>query len=283
MKIRSYTFIAATFVALAIHHRSHAQSSALYIDSTGKVGIGTQNPTQALDVRGNVSVNGTHIIYNSQDAVLNWGNNYTGTLYLRTLKKTGDNNAFSDVVNIRVPAFDKCNVTVKGSVEAEEIKDNTGYVTPKRGIIAYSPDRAVNDLFDASGKGKPGTAVQGWAICNGSNGTPDLRGRFVVGASPDGSMNSTSQQLTSYKVTDTGGEERHKLSIDEMPKHHHPMKGIVWNEYAKNTGICTGDRFYLKDDQNNTDLKWSKMGEQGGDAAHENRPPYYALLYIMKL
>ena len=34
----------------------------------------------------------------------------------------------------------------------------------------------------------------GWALCNGSNGTPDLRGRFLVGAGG------------SYAVGDTGGD-----------------------------------------------------------------------------
>ena len=48
-----------------------------------------------------------------------------------------------------------------------------------------------------------------WALCNGSNGTPDLSGKFVLGMS------------ASHSIGQTGGEEIHTLSIDEMPAHTH--------------------------------------------------------------
>lgn len=42
----------------------------------------------------------------------------------------------------------------------------------------------------------------GWALCNGENGTPDLRDRFIVGAG------------NTYTVGDTGGENAVTLTID---------------------------------------------------------------------
>ena len=48
-----------------------------------------------------------------------------------------------------------------------------------------------------------------WHLCDGTNGTPDLRDRFVVGAGSD------------YSVGDTGGEAEHTLTIGEMPRHNH--------------------------------------------------------------
>ncbi len=49
----------------------------------------------------------------------------------------------------------------------------------------------------------------GWALCDGQNGTPDLRDRFIVGAG------------NSYDVGDTGGEERVTLSSSQIPRHRH--------------------------------------------------------------
>ena len=50
---------------------------------------------------------------------------------------------------------------------------------------------------------------QGWALCDGTNGTPDLRGRFILGA-------GQGTGLTERKLKDNGGEEMHTLTIDEI-------------------------------------------------------------------
>jgi len=55
-----------------------------------------------------------------------------------------------------------------------------------------------------------GTEVpNGWALCDGTNGTPDLRGRFVVGAGG------------SYSVGATGGANSVTLTTNQIPAHNH--------------------------------------------------------------
>ena len=49
----------------------------------------------------------------------------------------------------------------------------------------------------------------GYVLCNGQNGTPDLTDKFVIGAG------------TSYNVNDQGGESSHALTKEEMPSHNH--------------------------------------------------------------
>jgi microcystin-dependent protein len=102
------------------------------------------------------------------------------------------------------------------------------------------------------------TIPSGWNICDGTNGTPDLRDRFIVGAG------------SAYAVGGTGGEATHTLTIDEIPAHTHSAAG--W------TPPLT--RWY--DTTAGSSLSYTS-GFTGGDQAHENRPPYYALAYIMKL
>lgn len=122
----------------------------------------------------------------------------------------------------------------------------------------------------------------GWAICNGQtvNGvtTPNLTGRFVVGAGAD-STYKASDGGDAYQPGAKGGERTHKLSTQEMPSHTHSIT------------MHTGDLAASWKDQRNFYLPWAKYPgtstetstSAGGNAAHENRPPYYALYYIMKV
>jgi len=60
-----------------------------------------------------------------------------------------------------------------------------------------------------------GTNVpQGWQLCDGTNGTPDLRGRFILGA-------GQGPGLTGRNMGESGGEETHLLTVQEMPPHNH--------------------------------------------------------------
>jgi hypothetical protein len=52
---------------------------------------------------------------------------------------------------------------------------------------------------------------EGWALCDGTAPTPDLRNRFIVGAS----------QSLAYAVGDTGGQDDVTLAINNMPTHSH--------------------------------------------------------------
>ena len=56
-------------------------------------------------------------------------------------------------------------------------------VYPAGAVISYSGK--VSGLFDAAGKGLAGTRMEGWHICNGQAGTPDLRARFVTSFSDE--------------------------------------------------------------------------------------------------
>ena len=57
-------------------------------------------------------------------------------------------------------------------------------------------------------------ALSNWAICDGANGTPDLRDKFVLG------VGSSSNASTATKG-ELGGSNTIQLSIDQMPSHNH--------------------------------------------------------------
>lgn len=103
---------------------------------------------------------------------------------------------------------------------------------------------------------------EGWALCDGQDGRPDLRDKFVLGAG------------TAHAVGDTGGEETHTLTVSEMPEHSHAIKST---QNADNN--VEGERAQVPVGKLNYIFKSEKAG---GSLPHNNMPPYYALCYIIK-
>ena len=109
--------------------------------------------------------------------------------------------------------------------------------------------------------GAPISIPSGWQLCDGTNDTPDLRDRFVVGVG------------TKYQVGDKGGTDAHRLTIEEMPAHSHSSLRLAQK------GVFA------------IPLNWGShrvwpdgtTGVTGGNRPHENRPPYYAVCFIMKM
>ena len=95
---------------------------------------------------------------------------------------------------------------------------------------------------------------------------PDLRGRFVVGYSDTDSDYTT--------MGSTGGEKKHTLSVAEMPSHSHTyVKTTIRDSDVNHSGW---------DSAVYTDYNDTPTAAVGGDQAHENRPPYMVLAYIIK-
>ena len=128
--------------------------------------------------------------------------------------------------------------------------------------------------------GSLATIPSGWALCDGANGTPDLRDRFVVGAG------------STYSVGNTGGQSSVILTVDQMPVHSHTgttsnSGNLVQFSRSENHG---NSNLYGMGTQNVDNNWWQgahthtfTTSAAGGGQAHENRPPYYALAFIMKL
>jgi microcystin-dependent protein len=110
------------------------------------------------------------------------------------------------------------------------------------------------------------TIPVGWALCDGENGTPNLLDRFIVGAGQ------------AYTTGLTGGESSVKLVSNQMPSHRHKIAKV-----SRDNGTSAGGDNMRQGDEVNLAIYESFTDYQGGGQAHENRPPYYALAYIMKL
>ena len=138
--------------------------------------------------------------------------------------------------------------------------------------------------------GAAGAIPSGFVLCNGSNSTPDLRGRFIVGYSDTDS---------DYDVGDQGGSKQVTLSTSQLPSHSHTASvsdpGHVHSTSFDNkkyfpgggstsigyggAGTYHADVFSMNSQSTGISVSNSNTGSGG---AIENRPPYYALCYIMK-
>jgi microcystin-dependent protein len=224
-------------MSVGLHKDSVATAK---LDVNGNVRVrGNLRVDKNLQVRANMRVAGNDTVQNN----LRVGGATTlqgAATINNVLTVNGNINASNQSIQARTLNVDTVNAIAGNGV------------IPLRGIIMWSGN----------------TPPDGWALCNGSNSTPDLRGRFIVGYNPaDGDYNA---------IGNTGGEKRHTLTIDEMPSHQHPM----WLKHSGTRFTGGGDANKLNEAD---ESEGTPTGATGGDSAHENRPPYYVLAFIMRV
>lgn len=137
--------------------------------------------------------------------------------------------------------------------------------------------------------GSIATIPAGWYLCNGANGTPDLRNKFIVGAG------------STYAVAATGG------SADAIVvSHTHTattsstsLTGSITDQYASGggngstTGVFSQTNYQVDGDGgesrpgrtinfDGTHSHTTTVSSTGSSGTNANLPPYYALAYIMK-
>lgn len=133
----------------------------------------------------------------------------------------------------------------------------------------------------------------GWALCNGSNGTPDLRNRFVIGAHSDnaGVANTT---VTGTSTLTGGSKDAIVVSHTHTatssvsdPGHTHisqsngaPNGGGAGAAYTNGMSNTPGQTI----NSNTTGITVSTtVASAGSSGTNANLPPYYALAFIQKI
>ncbi len=134
---------------------------------------------------------------------------------------------------------------------------------PKSGIIMayYNPNANIFNV------------PNGWLLCDGTNGTPDLRGRFIVGV-------GKGDRRQSYELGEIGGKERVLLNFSQIPPHNHNLP--IDNACFKNGGCDNRSSLNYANQVNSSPLGIAEAPNQENVEPHENLPPYYSLVYLMK-
>lgn len=129
--------------------------------------------------------------------------------------------------------------------------------------------------------GSIGSVPSGWYLCDGSNGTPDLRNRFVVGAGSTYSVSqtggSTDAIVVSHTHTATSAvtDPGHTHRVDSGNQRTVQTGGLGLSTPTSGTSDATGS--------NTTGITVATtVASAGTSGTNANLPPYYALAYVMK-
>lgn len=156
----------------------------------------------------------------------------------------------------------------------------------------------------------------GWALCDGNNGRPDLRNRFIVGVGSDYVLGDTGgDDLLTGLVTGADGGHDHgaatgstTLTEDQIPTHSHSLycwltgsqgnaesfvggsaKGIAGNQESGTYGYIdtgAGGNQLVEDAGSGSEGHTHTITAEGNHThtidTIDNRPPYYALYFIIK-
>lgn len=138
----------------------------------------------------------------------------------------------------------------------------------------------------------------GWALCDGTKGTPNLKGRFILSAGDGYALNeSGGSKSHNYKVEVL----EHQLTHQEIPSHKHSYRIANQFDGRPNGGKDHGEGGYYWTDARHYDSGWGDRSERhwdtsdvGGGCGHKHEatiqpqesdqmPPYYVLCFIMKI
>ena len=239
----------------------------------------------------------------------------------------------SDIINaLRYTPVKKTGDVMQGSLDVQNGDINTSGKIKEKGADLL-PTGMVMMWYGAI------TAIpSGWVLCDGTNGTPDLRDRFVVGAGSayafkdSGGNNNITTNVNNLNHTHsftsaaaltsfTGSTDAHTLSTGEMPSHSHAwgisstypihdaINGVSFTP-TKLWSNNSGDHYDMVLFSDGQAITGSNGGNQGHShsissaslnlthnhsgttnnpsfattpsVSFDNRPPYYALAYIMK-
>ncbi len=139
---------------------------------------------------------------------------------------------------------------VKGNVSAKSIQTDSFNLLPKGVIIMWSKSQIPT----------------GWYLCDGNNGTPNLKDRFVVSTGSD------------YNLDDKGGLSEVTLKVENLPSHDHSAHD---HNCASLAGIYENNRHFANC-KSEASTGSAYGGAEGTTSPHNNMPPYIVLYYIMK-
>jgi hypothetical protein len=164
---------------------------------------------------------------------------------------------------------------------------SVGTNTTQIATTAFVLANSIPSGMIAMWSGSVATIPSGWYLCNGSNGTPDLRDRFVVGAGSTYAVGASGGSANAVVVSHT-----HSASVTD-PGHTHGNVMLLPTGTARfvltgNTSVGENNTTGLGDNttgnvtNSNTTGLTVTNASTGSSGTNANLPPYYALAYIMK-
>lgn len=190
----------------------------------------------------------------------------------------------------------------KSGVGSQAMLNINALVPPKTALPYYGD---TTD-FNTDGSGKSSVGLCGWYICDGRNGTPDMRGYAAVGATNLGSVSTVPLDNRvdptvngdadySLNLNQKKGEVKHTLVIGELPSHTHTLNDPGHKHtftITKPSGVNAGslqqiggsDNLYPQTNTISTtgNTTGITINSTGSGFKHENRQPSNGCIWIMR-
>ena len=206
----------------------------------------------------------------------------------KVIKGTDIDNEYNAIANAIATKANTNSPALTGTPTAPTATAGTN--TTQIATCAFVLTNSVPTGFIGMWSGSIATIPSGWYLCNGSNGTPDLRDKFIVGASSD--ETSLAKTNITGALTQTGGS-KDAIAVS----HTHTATPSVSDpghiHYSRGEG-GGGDRglgsYVDSDNANNFATSSATTGisvstsitSSGSSGTNANLPPYFALAFIMK-
>lgn len=220
--------------------------------------------TNVTDLSSSVDTNTTDITTLKTDV----STNTTDISTLSTKVTTNTTNISTNTTDIK-------NIDTRVTKLENKVADKSDYKDLKTKVDTNTNDitnikNEIKNLQDSMPigsiimfNGKAEEIPSGWAICDGTNGTPNLIDRFI---------------LASTYCGGTGGASQITLSVSQLPPHRHRLKKCWYgkSDNADDRQVVRWDGSVSTNDQILTE-------ETGFGLPINIMPPYYRLIYIMKV
>jgi microcystin-dependent protein len=176
------------------------------------------------------------------------------------------------------------NITSSGNISSNNLTINNSI-----NVFGFATNALVPSGVILMWNGNTSNIPTGWVLCDGNNGAPDLRDRFIVGAG------------STYAVGDKGGKKNLTLDVNQLPSHNHGSGSLVMPDHkhgyvtknSKNDGQggivggnndngAYGEVYGVSNYDNNKQITGS-TSNTGSGSSIDITPPFFALCFIMKL
>lgn len=270
----------------------------LTILTSGNVGIGTTAPEQKLTV----SSTAQHLQLRREATETVGGKQ----LFLELYQHDPQNRIAEVYPSIRFHHHNKYWKRIEARADGFHLKDgdlgNDVYVSLR--VDTITATRFVGEGAFVTGmiimwSGAVNQIPTGWALCNGQNGTPDLRARFIVGAGPGGSPDYSPGQSGEADVhTHAIAIPNTALTTNLAGSHNHAPPAEWFDRGALNGAAAAGLSWYNAIDRGGPSVSAVRTSTEGNHthtvavsiaafnsspSSGLNRPKWYALCFIMKL
>lgn len=191
-------------------------------------------------------------------------------------------NAIASKANTNSPAL-----TGTPTAPTATVGSNTTQIATTAFVLANS----VPSGFIGMWSGTIATIPSGWYLCNGSNGTPDLRDKFIIGAHSD--ETSIAKTNITGTLTQTGGSKdaivvshTHTATVTDTGHAHGSPTVSTGGNFGIQSAASVGNAESYTSGGPSTSSAITGISVSnsttGSSGTNANLPPYYALAFIMK-